>query len=69
MTRSMASHYKPGTQMHHFATAHDNMAGGNEVMQELLFGSNPISDAELAALIAKRPATYGRFAGYLGKRP
>lgn len=67
--KCMASHFRPGTQARMFAEAHDNMAGGNEVMQELLFGSNPISDAELRALIDKRPATYSRFAGYLGTRP
>jgi len=66
--RAMASNYKPGTQMHHFARAHDNIAGGNEVMLELLFGANPITDDELRKLIAKRPERYGRFAGYLGKR-
>ena len=66
--RRYASYYKPGTQMHHFAAAHDRLADGNEVMLELLFGSNPISDDELRVLIAKRPAVYSRFAGYLGKR-
>lgn len=68
MTKTAASHFKPGTQSHAFYAAHDNTAGGNEVMLDLLFGSNPITDDELRALIAKRPATYGRFAGYLGKR-
>jgi hypothetical protein len=52
-----------------FARAQDNIAGGNETMLELLYGQNPITDAELRALIAKRPAVYGRFEGYLGKRP
>lgn len=68
-SRSMASHYRPGTQAHAFAQAHDNIAGGNEAMLDLLYGANPITDAELRALIAKRPERYGRFAGYLGKRP
>lgn len=51
-----------------FYEAHDNIAGGNQVMLDLLFGPNPITDDELRQLIEKRPATYGRFAGYLGKR-
>lgn len=38
------------------------------VMMDLLFGSNPISDVELNALIAKRPHVYSRYAGYLGTR-
>lgn len=66
---SMASHYRPGTQAHAFARSHDNVAGANEVMLTLLYGDNPITDKELRALIEKRPAVYGRFEGYLGKRP
>jgi len=66
--RAMASHYRPGTQMHAFARAHDNVAGVNEVMLDLLYGSNPITDDELRRLIEKRPHVYGRFSGYLGKR-
>lgn len=38
------------------------------LMMEMLFGENPITDAELAKLIAKRPHVYGRYAGYIGKR-
>ena len=68
MPRTAAVHFKLGTQMRAFYAAHDNIADGNLVMLELLFGSNPITDVELRALIAKRPAVYGRFAGYLGKR-
>jgi hypothetical protein len=66
---SMASHYRPGTQAHAFARAHDHVAAVNETMPDLLFGLNPISDDELRRLIEKRPQTYSRFAGYLGTRP
>jgi hypothetical protein len=48
--------------------ARERIARGNETMMELLFGSNPITDDELRALIAKRPSVYGRFAKYIGKR-
>ena len=41
----------------------------NLFMMDMLYGDNPITDAELKALIAKRPEVYGRFKGYLGKRP
>lgn len=68
MTR-MSSQYRPGTQAHLFARAHDRVADQNMVMLELLYGENPITDAELRNLIAKRPERYERFAGYLGKRP
>jgi hypothetical protein len=37
-------------------------------MLDLLFGKNPISDAELKKLIAKNPRVYGKYKGYLGKR-
>lgn len=56
------------TQAGMYYAAVRHTAEVNEVMLELLFGSNPITDAELRAAIAKRPHVYGRFAGYLGKR-
>jgi len=62
------SYYPRKSQLHAFYEAHDNIAGGNETMLDLLFGSNPITDEELRKLIEKRPATYGRFAGYIGTR-
>ena len=68
MPKRYASHYRPGSQMHAFAAAHDQVADANETMLALLFGSNPITDDELRQLIAKRPAHYARFAGYLGTR-
>jgi hypothetical protein len=68
MRNTTRSYYRPGTQAHAFAAAHDKAADANSTMLELLYGANPISDDELRALIAKRPERYGRFAGYLGKR-
>jgi hypothetical protein len=55
-------------QAHMYYTAFRRAADGNEVMLELLFGYNPITDDELRACIARRPHVYGRFAGYLGTR-
>ena len=66
--KSASSLFHPKSQMHAFYAAHDNISGGNDVMLELLFGANPISDDELQTLITKRPNAYGRFAGYLGTR-
>lgn len=62
------AHFPLKSQLRAFYKAHDNIAGGNLVMLDLLFGANPITDDELRKLIEKRPATYGRFAGYLGTR-
>ncbi|MBS3648814.1 hypothetical protein KEU06_09370 [Pseudaminobacter sp. 19-2017] len=56
------------TQLQHFWEAHRRIADLNEAMLDALFGPNPITDAELRALIEKRPERYGRFAGYLGTR-
>ncbi len=56
------------TQEQFFMSANAHAAVRNAVMLDLLFGSNPISDDELRALIAKRPEVYGRFANYLGTR-
>lgn len=55
-------------QIDHFNVAHKRIADANEAMLELLYGSNPITDDELRKLVEKRPDTYGRFAGYIGKR-
>lgn len=66
--KSSASYFKPGTQIRACYEAHDRIADANEVMLDLLFGPNPITDDELRKLIVKRPHIYGRFAGYLGTR-
>jgi len=60
--------FHPKSQLHHFWRAHEKIADQNEVMQDLLFGPNPITDAELEQLIARRP-DLSRFSGYIGKRP
>jgi len=39
-----------------------------EVMLELLFGHNPITDDELRKSIARKPWLYAGFEGYLGTR-
>lgn len=56
------------TQYQMFELARRKLADGNLAMLDMLFGVNPITDAELRKLIEKRPAIYGRFAGYLGTR-
>ena len=56
------------TQETMFATVNQRAFNVNEVMLDLLFGSNPITDDELRSLITKRPEAYARFANYLGKR-
>jgi hypothetical protein len=56
------------TQAEHERSAEAAIASKDRVMLDLLFGPNPITDEELRALIAKRPAVYGRYAAYLGKR-
>jgi hypothetical protein len=56
------------TQAQMYYDAERKSASLNEAMLEALYGPNPITDEELAALIRKRPETYGRFAGYIGKR-
>ena len=68
MTSTMAIQFSHKTQARAFAETHDNIAGGNLVMMDLLFGENAVTDEELTKLIAKRPEHYGRFSGYLGTR-
>ena len=50
------------------AAATKNASGLDELMLEMLYGPNPITDDELKKLIEKRPAVYSRFAGYIGTR-
>lgn len=56
------------TQAQMYYDAERKSASLNEAMLEALYGANPLTDEELAALIRKRPEVYGRFAGYIGKR-
>lgn len=60
--------HHPRSQLAAFWRAHRKIADQNEVMLELLFGPNPITDDELRRLIQRDPARYGRFSGYLGTR-
>jgi len=57
------------TQAQMYYRAEQRSADGIRVMLDLLYGDNPISDDELRALIAKRPAVYSKFSAYLGTRP
>ena len=57
------------SQRDHFYRAGRAIADGNETGLALLFGFNPITDDELRKAIARRPALWSRFAGYLGTRP
>jgi len=56
------------TQEDFFKHAQTRIFAGNEVMLNLLFGNNPITDDELRALIEKRPHVYKRFSKYIGTR-
>lgn len=60
--------FHPKSQMAAFYRAHRQVCDQNEVMLDLLYGPNPLTDDELRRLIAKDPHRYGRFEGYLGKR-
>ena len=51
-----------------FYSEHRKIADLNKAMLEALYVENPITDAELSALIKKRPHVYGRFSGFIGKR-
>lgn len=44
------------------------IADRNEIMHELLYGPNPITDDELRRLITKNPSLYGAYEGFIGKR-
>lgn len=56
------------TQKDLYYAAERKSASLDKLMLEMLYGAHPITDAELGALIAKRPHVYGRYAGYIGKR-
>ena len=56
------------TQSDMFYRAGRAITAKHLTMLDLLFGPNPVTDDELRALIAKRPAVYGQYASYLGKR-
>ena len=56
------------TQEQMFYQAQRNIADGNNLMMRMI-RNGEITNAALAALIKKRPATYSRFEGFLGKLP
>lgn len=56
------------TQEQMFYEAGRNIADGNNLMMHMI-RNGEITKADLAALIKKRPATYSRFEGFLGKLP
>ena len=66
--RSRATPARRPSQRDLYYDAERRAADLNAAMLDLLYGINPITDAELSALIRKRPGIYGRFAGHLGKR-
>lgn len=57
------------SQVQMFYSAERKSGELNRAMLDSLYGPNPITDEELRKLIEKRPNVYGRFAGYIGKRP
>jgi hypothetical protein len=57
------------TQKQLYYAAEQKAANRNAAMLDLLYGLNPITDKELRSLIEKRPNIYGKYSGYLGKRP
>ena len=58
----------PKSQHEHYEDSRSSLAAVNELMLEFLFGTNPITDDELLALIEKRPELYGHFRAYVGTR-
>jgi len=58
------------TQLQHFEMARRRIAEFNSMFMDLVnHPTNPLTKSDLAALIAKRPNTYGRFAGFMDKLP
>ena len=58
------------TQHQHFEKAHRKIADLNETFMEMVnHPTNPMTKADLAALLKKDPERYGRFEGFLDKLP
>jgi hypothetical protein len=55
-------------KIYRFETIEKKSFVRNEVMMDLLFGVNPISDNELRCLIAKNPVVYGKYERFVGVR-
>jgi hypothetical protein len=58
------------TQAQHYETARRNLADTNAAFMELVnHPTNPMTREDLAANIARRPALWTRYAGFLGVLP
>lgn len=58
------------TQKQHFELAHRRIADLNAAFMDAVnCAENPMTREDLAALIAKRPAVYARFSGFLKTLP
>ena len=58
------------TQCQMWRDAEKHSAELNRAFMELVSDKqNPLTNADLIALIKKRPEVYGRFAGFIGKLP
>lgn len=61
---------KKPTQEQMYYAAEKRSADLNNAMMELIKDKdNPLTNADLQALIDRRPEVYGRFSGFLGKLP
>lgn len=61
---------KQPTQEQMYYAAEKRSADLNNAMMEAMTDPhNPLTNADLQALIDKRPEVYGRFSGFLGKLP
>lgn len=58
------------TQIQHYELARRKIAAGNLAFMELVnCKANPLTREDLAANIARRPALWSRFAGFLDTLP
>ena len=58
------------TQRQHFDKAHRQISDGNTAFMELVnHPTNPLTREDLAAILARRPERWSRFAGFLDKLP
>lgn len=62
----MAAEYP--TQLQMYYAAERKIAAGNQLFMELInHPTNPLTNTDLAKLVARWPQRWGRFAGFLGK--
>lgn len=58
------------TQLQHFTESQHKIFDGNRAFLEMVnHPTNPMTREDLEALLRRRPAVYGRFAGYLDMLP